>query len=174
MNEKIFFYLYNISGNNHTLDKVIVFFADILPYIVIVLAFVLLIFHNDVLKTNNPFKKFIDKWKEFFYIFFSGFFAWVLAYLFKYIFHTPRPFDAYQNVFALIHETGYSFPSGHATFFSALAFAIYFKHKKAGYIFITLAVLIGLARIMAGVHFPVDILGGFVLGLLIAFLLKNR
>ena len=34
------------------------------------------------------------------------------------------------------------------------------------------ALLIGLARIMAGVHFPIDILGGFIIGSLIAFLVK--
>jgi membrane-associated phospholipid phosphatase len=61
----------------------------------------------------------------------------------------------------------------------ALAFALYFNHKKvglpaqAGYWFIFFALLIGVARIMAGVHFPIDILGGFVLGFLIAFLLKK-
>jgi len=34
------------------------------------------------------------------------------------------------------------------------------------------ALLIGIARIIAGVHFPVDILGGFILGILTAYLVK--
>jgi membrane-associated phospholipid phosphatase len=54
----------------------------------------------------------------------------------------------------------------------ALAFAVFFSHKKAGYIFICFAFLIGLARITAGVHFPVDIFGGFVLGAMIACSVK--
>ena len=54
----------------------------------------------------------------------------------------------------------------------ALAFAIYFLHKQAGYWFMFFALIIGVARIMAGVHFPLDILGGFVLGALVAYLVK--
>jgi len=34
------------------------------------------------------------------------------------------------------------------------------------------AFLIGIARIIAGVHFPIDILGGFILGAGIAYLIK--
>ena len=38
--------------------------------------------------------------------------------------------------------------------------------------FIFFAILIGLARIAAGVHFPIDILGGYVLGILVACVVK--
>ncbi|KKP85071.1 MAG: Phosphoesterase PA-phosphatase releated protein [Parcubacteria group bacterium GW2011_GWD2_35_7] len=113
-------------------------------------------------------------------IFFSSAFAWFLAYVLKFLFHTQRPFDLFPNVVSLFPETGYAFPSGHATFFMALAFALFFNHKKiglstqAGYLFIFFAFLIGASRIIAGVHFPVDILGGFVLGFFIAFFVKNR
>ena len=79
----------------------------------------------------------------------------------------------FSNIVPLFSESGYAFPSGHATFFMALAFALFFNHKKAGYVFILFALLIGIARIIAGVHFPVDILGGFILGFFIAFFVKN-
>jgi undecaprenyl-diphosphatase len=54
----------------------------------------------------------------------------------------------------------------------ALAFALFFSHKKIGYIFMFFAFLIGIARIIAGAHFPVDILGGFILGILTAYLVR--
>ena len=91
----------------------------------------------------------------------------------KYLIHTPRPFDVFPKVVSLFPETSYAFPSGHATFFMAIAFAIFFNHKKVGYVFILFALLIGVARIVSGVHFPVDILGGYILGFAIAFFLKN-
>jgi undecaprenyl-diphosphatase len=72
----------------------------------------------------------------------------------------------------LLNKTDFSFPSGHATFFMALGFGIFFSHKKAGYVFIFFALLIGIARIIAGVHFPVDILSGFILGAIIAYLVR--
>ena len=102
-----------------------------------------------------------------------SFFPWILAYFFKFLIHLPRPFDAFSEVHSLIPESGYSFPSGHATFFMALAMSIFFLHKKAGYVFMIFALVIGLARIIAGVHFPADILGGFILGALVAYLVKN-
>ncbi|PJC49409.1 hypothetical protein CO033_01700, partial [Candidatus Nomurabacteria bacterium CG_4_9_14_0_2_um_filter_32_10] len=162
-----------LSHQSIFFDRVIIFFADIFPYIVVVLAVIFLLFHNEVLFSQNPIKEFIKKWKEITFVFFSGAFAWILAHFLKFLFHIERPFDLFTQVIPLFSETGYAFPSGHATFFMALAVALFFNHKKVGYVFILFALLIGIARIMAGVHFPIDILGGFILGFFIAFFLKN-
>lgn len=173
MNQSIFFFFYNFAHQSKLLDQIIIFFADVFPYFVISFSFLFLIFHHEVLLSKNPIKEFIKKWKEIILVFFSGALAWFFAYVLKYIFHTARPFDIFSKVISLFSETGYAFPSGHATFFMALAIAIFFNHKKVGYIFIFFALLIGIARIMAGVHFPIDILGGYILGFVIAFFLKN-
>lgn len=64
------------------------------------------------------------------------------------------------------HPVDNSFPSGHALFTAALLVGIirFFKNK----ILIILTVIIWLmtvsARVMAGVHYPGDIIGGFVVG----------
>lgn len=162
-----------MSHKSGVVDQMIIFFADVLPYIVIFFAFLFLIFHHEILKKENPLKALIQKWKEFFLLFFSSVTAWVFAYILKFLFKTERPFIALEGVRSLFSESGFAFPSGHSTFFMALAFSIFFYHKKAGYIFIVFALLIGMARIMAGVHFPIDILGGYLLGFLIAFFFKN-
>lgn len=173
MNNNIFFFFYNLAHKSEFFDAIIIFFADIFPYIVIVLAFLFLIFHNEILTSSNPLKALIQKWKDIFLTFFSGLAAWILAYALKFLFHTLRPFDLFPQVVSLLPESGFAFPSGHATFFMALACALFINHKKVGYIFMFFALLIGIARIMAGVHFPIDILGGFVLGSAIAYFLKN-
>jgi undecaprenyl-diphosphatase len=173
VNNSIFFFFYNLAHQSIFFDGVVVFLAVYFPYIVILLAGIFLLFHHEVFSAENPFKAFIQKWKEIMLVFFSGIFAWVLAYGLKFLFHTGRPFDVLPKVISLFPETGYAFPSGHATFFMALAIALFFSHKKAGYWFIFFAVIIGIARIIAGVHFPIDILGGFALGFFIAFFLKN-
>ncbi len=160
MNDTIFFFFYNFSHKSIFFDKITIFFADTFPYIVVVFAFLFLVFYR-------------KNFKETILVFFSGALAWFLAYIFKFIFHTGRPFEIFPNVISLFSETGYAFPSGHSTFFMALAFAIFFGYKKVGYVFIFFALLIGIARIMAGVHFPIDILGGYILGFFIAFLLKK-
>ena len=167
INNNIFFYLYNFAHQSNTLDKIIIFFADTFPYIVIVLAGIFLIFHHNALPNKNTWselKNYFKKIKEILFVFFSGVVAWCLASILKILIHTPRPFNVFTNVHSLISETGFAFPSGHATFYLALAVSLYFCHKKVGYLFMIFALLIGIARIMAGVHFPVDILGGFILG----------
>ncbi len=174
MNNQIFFFFYNLAHQSAFFDGIVIFFAQTFPYFVVLAAFLFLLLHHQVLTSLNPFREFRKKWKEIVSVFLSGVFAWVLSALLKLLVHTPRPFAVFQNVQALFSETGYAFPSGHATFFSAIAFSIFFINKKAGYFFIICALLIGLARIIAGVHFPIDILGGIILGLTIAYFLKKR
>jgi len=172
LNNQIFFFFYNLAHKSEFFDKFIIFTAHTFPYIVIFLAGLFLLFHHDILTSKNPFKIFLQKWKEIVLVFFSGIFAWCIAQIIKFLVHTPRPFLEFQNVSSLIHKTDFSFPSGHATFYMALAFAIFFSHKKIGYVFMFFALLIGIARIIAGVHFPIDILGGFILGILTAYLVR--
>jgi membrane-associated phospholipid phosphatase len=169
MNTQIFYFLYNYAHQTSLIYKSIIFFADTFPKIVILLAGVFLVMHHDALKADNSYDIVIKKWKEIVLVFLSGIAAYVLAYIVKFIVHAPRPFDAFKDVHSLITETGYAFPSGHATFFAALAVSIFFMHKRAGYVFMVFALVIGIARIMAGVHFPIDILGGFVLGAIVSY-----
>ncbi len=173
MNDKIFFFFYDLAHKSVLFDKAAIFTAEILPYIVLLLAAVFLLFHHDVIPSKNPFRDLAEKRKEIFLFFVSVFSAWFLAYLLKYLARTPRPFEVFHQVMPLISESGYAFPSGHATFFMALAVPIFLYHRKIGGVFIALAIFIGLARIVVGVHSPEDILGGFILGAGIAYILSQ-
>ena len=173
MNETIFYFFYSFAHQSAILDHVFVLIADTLPYVVIIIAGTFLLMHHEVFKAENPLQVILQKKKEILTVFFVSGTSWVVASLLKTLFHTPRPFIEFSDVLPLVSETGFAFPSGHATFFMALATSIYFLHKKAGYRFMIFALLIGIARIIVGVHFPVDILGGFALGALIAYLVKK-
>lgn len=74
------------------------------------------------------------------------------------------------DIVPLVFEKGYSFPSEHTSIFFALAFSTFFLNKKIGVLMYVLAVLIGLSRVVKGVHYPMDILGGIVLGTLVGFI----
>lgn len=66
----------------------------------------------------------------------------------------------------------YSFPSGHTMSGFAAATAIWLTDKKLGIPAFILAALIGFSRLYLYVHFPTDVLGGAVLGIMVAFAAK--
>jgi undecaprenyl-diphosphatase len=57
-----------------------------------------------------------------------------------------------------------SFPSGHATTAFALAVLLALWYPRFGWVFLGLAGLVGLSRVILGSHFPSDVLAGAVLG----------
>ena len=65
-----------------------------------------------------------------------------------------------------------SFPSGHVTFFLyfGTVFAFYYQSWLILSIFIVLDIIMAVTRLILGVHFPVDVIFGFVFGLVFAFL----
>lgn len=78
----------------------------------------------------------------------------------------PRPFIA-QGVDILIREPmGFSFPSGHTGSSFAAASVIYFYNKKRGLLALILATLIAFSRMYLFVHYPSDIVGGLILGII--------
>ncbi|MCE9585577.1 phosphatase PAP2 family protein [Candidatus Nomurabacteria bacterium] len=168
MNNIIFNFLYGFAHHFKYVDDIVFFCAIYLPYLIVIFAISFLLLHHDIISSKFYLKKISSKGVEIMIAFFSGFVAWISASVLKVFFHTPRPFVDLFNVYPLFYEKGFAFPSGHATFFMALAMAILFNHKKVGIIFIFLALIVGIARIIAGVHYPIDILGGFILGSLIS------
>jgi undecaprenyl-diphosphatase len=56
------------------------------------------------------------------------------------------------------------FPSDHALFTAAIALAVFFetRKKKLALVLMVLALLVGLGRVIALVHTPLDVLGGFL------------
>ena len=96
----------------------------------------------------------------------------------KHIVQRERP-----NINRLIPEEGYSFPSGHSmmsmAFYGMLIFLI-FKYVKNTTLKWTLIVIltillstIGITRIYLGVHYPSDVIGGFLVSLTYLFILTE-
>ena len=93
----------------------------------------------------------------------------VVTEVIRYFYHRPRPYVA-LDLWPLFQDAAYSFPSGHTIFIFALATGVWFVHRPVAYLLATLGLLIGLARVAAGVHYPSDVLGGAVLGIAVGYL----
>ncbi len=87
----------------------------------------------------------------------------------KRITHRPRPFLVYENAHLIGTAFFSSFPSGHTTLATAVCIILCFKYKRFSLIFIILALLVGISRLYVGQHYPTDILAGFVLGSIVAY-----
>ena len=86
----------------------------------------------------------------------------------------PRPFMLGLGQNFLAHAPGASFPSDHASGLFAMAFALILASlRKTGLVMLGLALLVSWARVYLGVHFPFDILGGCLVGLLSAWLVRQ-
>jgi undecaprenyl-diphosphatase len=104
----------------------------------------------------------------------AGLIAWIITLLIKHFFPTIRPFIANgEGVDVLIRPTDSAFPSAHTALAFGLAVTIFLHDKKVGWFFLVGALSIGIARVLANVHYPVDILGGAFLGTLTAVIVEK-
>lgn len=92
-------------------------------------------------------------------------------HILKEMFHRVRPCLALKDAITPLGCTGtYSFPSNHAfNNFAAAVFIYKFFPKLKWALFIT-AVLISISRVYLGLHYPSDILGGAVFGIISGYL----
>ena len=78
--------------------------------------------------------------------------------------YRPRPFITHAVTQLISHPPDSSFPSDHTALAFSLVVALWPVLGGAQWFWLAWGVLIGLARVFVGVHFPTDVLGGAILG----------
>lgn len=157
MDQAIFQFLNNLVGRNFILDAFLKFLAVYLIWSIPL--FLIIYWFLGVKKTALRSAL-------------AGILSWqVFANLIGYLYFRPRPFFALPIKEFIFHRPTYSFPSDHAAFLFALAFSFYLAgEKKLSFWLFGVGIIIPIVRVIVGVHYPSDILAGWVLGILVAYL----
>ncbi len=160
---RLFEFFNAFAGKNRIFDKLVIFLGYYLVFILGAVLIAYWVFAKDKTKARQAL--------------FSAFVAFVAARfvvveIIRKVVPRARPFLSHQVIQLISKDAEKSFPSGHAAALFAIAAAFYFYDKKlAGWLF-ALAVLVSIARVIGGVHYPADIFAGAIVGILSAWLLS--
>lgn len=154
MNITLFFQIFELARKSSLLDVIMIFGAKYLVFVT--LALVILLTIRGSAKEKKPLVL----------IFIGILVAEILIKLTRVFFFEPRPYITFNLTPLITHIPDASFPSEHTTLMAILFWAYAFYYSKLTWIFLTLMLWVGFARIFVGVHYPLDILGGMFYGFL--------
>ena len=103
--------------------------------------------------------------------------SFILNFILKFLINRTRPLD-----FFLVEQGGLSFPSGHAmvatSMYLTMAYILSKRFKEKKILIYTIAIgiilLMGVSRLVLGVHWPTDIIGGYIMGYLLYEFILSR
>ncbi len=99
----------------------------------------------------------------------SGALAYVVNQAIHALHDRARPYEAHRGVWhPYAAGADASFPSDHASAAFGIAVAVFLFDRIVGAVFLALAVVVGISRVVVGAHYPGDSLGGLVVGALAA------
>ena len=108
---------------------------------------------------------------------FFGLLAFVIAYAIAkmagYFYFDSRPFIVEHFIPLIAHENDNGFPSDHTLFISILGAILYPYNKRTSILVFLIALLVGFARVYAGVHHPIDVAGGIMIAAVASIVAYN-
>ncbi len=160
-NLNLFFLIFGLSKQSSILDTLMIFGAEYLIYLAFLLAFTLI------------FKGSAEEKKSLLLVFLTLPIVVIFIKIIHLFFIEPRPFISY-HISPLVSEgANASFPSRHAAIMSTLAFAYVYYNSKWALLFLFLMIWVGISRIYVGIHYPLDIIGGFIVGIVSLMIAKQ-
>lgn len=171
INEKLFFIINGLVGKSNFLDGFFVFVTHFFVPATFIISVIWFFFI--IPKKSNSIKNKILLYKEGLLFLFSVGLVALITEIIKRTVAFPRPVQILSGVQSLVIDGNFdSFPSMHSALAFAVATTVYYQSKKAGILLFIFAILVAISRIFVGVHFPIDVLVGALLGVIIPFFLR--
>lgn len=149
LNEKIFKFIFSIGCRYKKTTVFITNFSCYTFFVLYALGFIYILFYKQILLKRYIFYPFITI---------------LIAKMLRKIIKSKRPFEAMPIKSLIKHKGGNSMPSNHSASAMVLSFALSAVFPRFSFLFFLLAIITGISRVMAGVHYPLDIIFGFFIG----------
>ena len=148
----MFFLIFGMNNKNLYLDYLMIFGANYVIYLTLILIFIISL------------KGSISERKSLILFLFSFPILILIIKIIHLFIFEQRPFIE-QDIIPLINQSAdAAFPSRHTAIMTTIIFS-YIKSRWFPYL-LALGIWVGFARIYVGVHYPIDILGGIITGLI--------
>ncbi|MFA5004496.1 MAG: phosphatase PAP2 family protein [Candidatus Saccharimonadales bacterium] len=105
------------------------------------------------------------RWHFILVVLVGGLLAFALSRLAGQLFYDPRPFVRDHVTPLIPHAANNGFPSDHALLTMTLTAVAFFFHKRIAGGMLLLTVIVSIARVLAKIHSPIDIMGGWLIGI---------
>jgi len=155
MNMELFRLINNLANKNTVLDGIMIFFSKYVPYIF--MAVIAIVFVLGITKKNSDYRKVAVN------TFVITVINLVLSFIIGGIYYVDRPFVNNKVNLLFTHTKDASFPSDHATGTMSIAFGLGKYNKLVSIILTILSVIVGFSRVYVGHHYPMDVIGAYVL-----------
>ncbi len=180
MNEYIFYLLYGTIRHAAWYDAAVLYSAEYAPFVMVgaVLCFALAAIAAEegwYAASTSAHERWISVARHAVLALLIALLGWGIALFIKTVVATPRPFEVLPDIAPLFtpHDAG-AFPSAHAAFMFALAGGVAVFAPRWSLLFFIVAAATALARVAAGVHWPLDVLAGALIGTLTAWWCVHR
>ena len=96
--------------------------------------------------------------------------SFVLSRISSYFYFNPRPFVVGEFTPLVQHVADNGFPSDHVLLVATVSMVIFLFNRPIGVGLILISILVGLGRVLSGVHHVVDIIGSFVIAFIAVYI----
>ncbi len=107
-----------------------------------------------------------DRKKMFLLGLLSGVISLVLLKISAMVVQDPRPFVVNHVIPLIPHAADNGFPSDHTLITMWLATVVFLVNKRLGIVLTIISLIVGIARVLALVHHPVDIVGSIFIAII--------